>query len=334
LKTEFFLGANTARGFYSLYDGFCKSEGDFLYLIKGGAGCGKSGFMRRLGEKAEALGLDTELILCSGDPQSLDALYIPAMKTGFCDATAPHAAEPRVFGFDSCYVNLGYFCTPFRDARAAVLSDAYKEEYARAYYCLSAAYSVRKADALRKTPKYELENARALADELFERRLTHTRGELKRRFIRCISCEGEKTLLGTVQKLCKHIISLDDRSSASQHYLIRLLSRAEVEGMGAVVCRSPLEPESLDGIIFPDSELGVFESSVLPAYSKTELIVFGCTEPRGDLGKLYSDSIALALGSLKSAKLLHDELEALYRPCIDFDSLSRFTDGFAANFFA
>ena len=74
MHTEFFLGANSGEGFRSFYNGFCRGDGDMLYLIKAGPGGGKSGFMRRLGQRAEAMGHKVEYILCSGDPDSLDAV--------------------------------------------------------------------------------------------------------------------------------------------------------------------------------------------------------------------------------------------------------------------
>lgn len=89
MKTEFFLGANSGAGFYSLYDGFCAGNGDFLHVIKGGPGTGKSGFMRRMGAAAEKAGLNVEYIVCSGDPGSLDGVYFPALHTGWVDGTAP-----------------------------------------------------------------------------------------------------------------------------------------------------------------------------------------------------------------------------------------------------
>lgn len=101
-----FLGANTGRGFYSLYDEFVK-PGDFLWILKGGPGCGKSGFMRRIGAAAEAAGHDVEYVLCSGDPDSLDAVYITDLGVAYADGTAPHVIEPRHPGADSNYVNLG-----------------------------------------------------------------------------------------------------------------------------------------------------------------------------------------------------------------------------------
>ena len=47
LKTEFFLGANSAEGFYSLYDQLREGERmRDLIVLKGGPGVGKSTFMR------------------------------------------------------------------------------------------------------------------------------------------------------------------------------------------------------------------------------------------------------------------------------------------------
>ena len=96
--TRWFLGANSGNGFSSLYEGFCRGDGDFLRVIKGGPGCGKSTFMRRIGEAAEARGLEVEYILCSGDPDSLDGVYIPALRLGYADGTAPHIMDPECFG--------------------------------------------------------------------------------------------------------------------------------------------------------------------------------------------------------------------------------------------
>ena len=88
---RYFLGANTAKGFFSVYEDFCKPDsGNFLYVIKGGPGCGKSSFMKAIGRAAEDAGLDVEYVLCSGDPDSLDAVVFPALNTAIVDGTAPH----------------------------------------------------------------------------------------------------------------------------------------------------------------------------------------------------------------------------------------------------
>ena len=96
---QYFLGANAPTGFYSLYDHLIPPErARAVYILKGGPGCGKSTLMRKIGAWAEEAGLDTEYILCSGDPDSLDAVILPTLAVAIVDGTAPHVV-----------VLLGYF---------------------------------------------------------------------------------------------------------------------------------------------------------------------------------------------------------------------------------
>ena len=46
-QTHFFLGANSAEGFYGLYDQLLDARLYDLIILKGTPGCGKSTFMRR-----------------------------------------------------------------------------------------------------------------------------------------------------------------------------------------------------------------------------------------------------------------------------------------------
>mgnify|MGYP002867796410 CR=1 FL=1 len=110
ITTRYFLGANSAHGFFSLYDGFAQPEdGVFLHVIKGGPGCGKSSFMKRIGHRAEKAGQDVEYISCSGDPDSLDGVWIPALGVAYADGTAPHVLDPAYPGGGGSYLDLGAF---------------------------------------------------------------------------------------------------------------------------------------------------------------------------------------------------------------------------------
>ena len=51
--TRYFLGGNTAAGFCSFYSSFCSGPEDFIWVLKGGPGCGKSSFMKTVGRAAE-----------------------------------------------------------------------------------------------------------------------------------------------------------------------------------------------------------------------------------------------------------------------------------------
>lgn len=90
-QIQYFLGANSPSGFFSLYHELMPGDrAEAIYILKGGAGCGKSSFMRRIARHAEAAGLATVLVPCSGDPDSLDALILPQRNIALVDGTAPH----------------------------------------------------------------------------------------------------------------------------------------------------------------------------------------------------------------------------------------------------
>lgn len=108
-KIFYYLGANTPAGFYSLYDELIDLErARDVRILKGGPGCGKSTLMRQVGETMEERGHTVEYIRCSGDPDSLDGVVIPALGAAVVDGTAPHgsATEGHRETKHSCGVNL------------------------------------------------------------------------------------------------------------------------------------------------------------------------------------------------------------------------------------
>ena len=92
-QTHFFPRREQRGGFYGLYDQLLDARLYDLIILKGTPGCGKSTFMRR---SAEERGLGTVYIHCSGDPESLDGVIAPAIRTAIVDGTAPHVLGAAV----------------------------------------------------------------------------------------------------------------------------------------------------------------------------------------------------------------------------------------------
>lgn len=339
MSVSYFLGANSAQGFYSLYDEFCSAEGDFLHLIKAGPGGGKSGFMRKIASAAEARGMEVEYLVCSGDPDSLDGVYIPELHVGYLDATAPHVTEPRYFGFDSCYVDLGSFFKPSSDENIREYTDKYRSMYKVAYSYLSAAGSVKRAEIPGLIDGKTLDKIRnkarsALTRELGSLKSLSAGGRVRRRFIRCISCKGEVCLTESVQELCKRIYLLDDRCALADIYLKEIADMACSRCAEVVLCPAPLCPERLDAVLLPEYGLGFVSASAMEIKKPWRHIRLDALIPADTLRehrtelknaeKLYSALIAEGIGWLKRAKEYHDLLEKTYNPNVDFDALNAF----------
>ena len=167
---RYFLGANTSKGFVSLYQDFCTPEsGNFLYVIKGGPGCGKSSFMKKIGKAAEDAGLDVEYVLCSADPESLDGVLIPAWRVGYVDGTSPHVMDVALPAASGAYLDLGRFydvkaLKPKREALAG-LKEKCGAQYAIAYNALSEAKRLHDEMESIYNPHVDFDGVYALAKE-------------------------------------------------------------------------------------------------------------------------------------------------------------------------
>ncbi len=344
---QYFLGANSPRGFYSLYDQLISLEdANAVYILKGGAGCGKSTLMKLVARAAEGAGIPVEYILCSGDPDSLDAVVLPTLKTALVDGTAPHVVEPKYPGVVEHYVNLGdcydrSALAPFRQEIMDCMT-GYKACYHRAYRCLEAAAQVT-ADmrATLLTPALE-EKMQKRAAGILSREVRRKKGTLPghvtQRFLSGITHMGPMTLFASAQTQCHKIYELSDSYGLAHPMLTHLLAGITAAGYNVVACPCPMAPDRLEHLIIPQLGLAFLTSSpTMPfpghphrrirvdAMAGTELL--RRSRPRLRFSKKVSAAlIEEAVSSLSQAKQMHDELEALYNPHVDFgrvDTMAR-----------
>ena len=324
MTQTYFLGANAKDGFVSLYGDFPPDPDVFLHIIKGGPGTGKSGFMRRIGQEAQSRGLDVHYVLCSGDPDSLDGVYIPALRAAWMDGTAPHSREPVQFGMDSDYVNLGHFChLPFAAADSAqirLLNRKYKMLYQQAYAYLAA------AAALENTFQQANSIDPSLASEIDALlQPPGSPGRQSRRFLHALTCRGDLRLNEEIKKLCKHIIAVDG------HPALAYISHKSAEE--AILCLSPLDPNRLEAVLLPGRSLAFVDSSWHLPFRRSLSASTPLQAAAAETLQLKERSLVLAFDQLRRAKALHDELEAIYKRYMDFPALTAYTDWLLAELF-
>ena len=324
MTQTYFLGANSKTGFASLYSAFPPDEGVFLHVIKGGPGTGKSSFMRRIGQAAQEHGMDVHFVLCSGDPDSLDGVYLPAMRAAWVDGTAPHVIEAAQFGVESDYVNLGRFCRlPISVADAqniSLINRKYKALYGEAYRYLAAAAELEKAEKPNIPPDPDL-----MAEIGALLQSPAKPGRQSRRFLHALSCQGEIRLTEELEKLCKQIITVDSPAA-----LACIQRRCQEE---AILCPSPLDPEQLEAVLLPGRSLAFVDSGwLLPAW-RSFAAAAPPTAAEAETRQLKERCFALAFDKLRRAKALHDELETVYKSYMDFSALTAYTDHLLSELF-
>lgn len=346
--TSFFLGANSKNGFYSLYDYFASAPDDSLHIIKSGPGTGKSTFMKRIGKAAEERGYDVEYILCSGDPDSLDGVYIPALHTGFVDGTSPHVLEPEFFGVSGDYVNLGRFCNTellkphHSEIKAATLG--YQQCYQKAYTYLNAAGTLQSSPEKYKPDEETELKIRKRAQAKITRELsgsTHTPSSPTKRFLRAISCKGNYFLDETIETLCSHLCVLESHFGLEALFFDEILTVIAQQQVPCIICPNPLCPDLIEAVLLPEQGLCFIASNTVPEFAgKVRIIHLDAylddirKNEYKQREKLIQQLIDSAYIHLIQAKVLHDELETYYRPALDVDALNAYTEAVIVQLFS
>lgn len=338
-ETHFFLGANSPAGFYSIYDNFTEKVETMLYILKGGPGCGKSSFMRTIADGVCADGQHVEYIHCSGDPNSLDAVYFPDTGIGYIDGTAPHVTEASFPAATAQYLNLGRFydvaairpCTP----QIAAIHQKYKAFYKDAYTVIAAAQAVSSL-SIPTPPTDILQAVEKRAAGTISREIPKQKSEpgtAVKRFLSALTCSGSVYRYDTVPALAQRTFLLDNDCGLAPYFLDPIAAAALKSGYDIIVCPDHLAPQRIRHLFVPALSLAfVSQTSVSPyPFDATKHIRLdamfekGCTRQdrikRRTYRKIGNALLDDAVELLWQAKSLHDDLEAVYNPHVDFDGV-------------
>lgn len=339
MEASYFLGACTPRGFVSYYDVLYR-EVQQLNIIKGGSGCGKSTFMRAIGRAAQARGLNVEYILCSSDPDSLDGIILPQLSIAYVDGTAPHVLEPELCGGSMNYINFGDFYD--REAmrpneeeiRTAQRANA--AQYPFVTICLAAAERLTEAVRLVSGEDAYREETAAIAECLALSALKPVgeAGKLSRRILNAVTPKGLHFCVGTPGALCERVYVLRDNYGFAPELLELLTEKACALGHSCIACYSPLQP---DGgpvhLLIPSADAAfVSDSQDFPyteaCFCHLDLDSSIPPEKRRNLsfyGKTVTQLLYQAVSHMREAKRLHDRMEQLCKPFVNFNAVDAFT---------
>ncbi len=339
MQYGFFLGSNSKDGFHSFYDNLIDlKKANAVYIIKGSPGCGKSSFMKKIKLMLEHAGHTVEDIWCSSDPDSLDGIIIPSLQIAFVDGTAPHIVEPKYPLAVEHYINLGEFInTSVREKKDEIiaLTDKYRKDYAVVYNLLATAGAIEGELLNIALGGVSLERIAKKAKGIVSREITKkgSGGVVKRRFLSSISSKGYTTLFETATTLAENIYVLDDNFGLGMFLLNPIAEAAKTAGFNVYLAYSPLCPDRLEHVIIPELSLAFITSKKYSAYTgeykrRVRLDAMIDTALLRDKKKkiafsrkLMQSTLTEAYSSLNELKLLHDNIEALYNPYVNFDAI-------------
>lgn len=346
MAIRYFLGANSSSGFVSLFDDWIgAADTDKVYIIKGTPGSGKSSFMRKVAAVIEDKGEAAEYICCSADPDSLDGVRFPGLGTLIVDGTAPHVIEPRLPYAVESYLNLGEFIDgggvrQQKEKLSQVIGE-HRQSAARTARCISAAAAMQENIHSIVASGEILEKVARRAKGVVRREISKGPGAvLRKRYLNALSPQGETVYWDTVSEQCQKVYTLDNSFGFSPYFLSPILTAALEAGQEAVACYNPLD-NKLEHLILPTLSLGFV--SIKPGRSypgktyrhiRLDAIVpvehiRGARQKLRFLQKTQASILREASFSMGQSKALHDEIEDIYVPNVDFSRLYSLSDDVA-----
>lgn len=316
---KYFLGNNSGYGFWNEYDNELKSK-DRVLLLKGGAGTGKSTLMKKIAQKALAMGCDCELWYCSGDPQSLDGVYIKEFDRAIVDATAPHASGVDIPIVKDKIIDLaeGLNADKLKGERANIqnLIKRKKAYFMRVYQHLKCALCHFHNQLDIEKQGVSESGIRAYA-AMFARDLKSKAegGRIRKLFSSAICPSGESVFYEHFKD--KVVMLVEGCDYARAVFFDELKKNIDK----CTLFLNPLEPNIVDGITAGDVAITSDCGGAVANSTHIDLSVYGETSDKEGATEEKNGAItqiAFARDRLNKARETHMEIEKVFVQALDF----------------
>ena len=346
MQHRYFAASNSAQGFKNYYPEVF-SCADFVYIIKGGPGTGKSSLMKKLAATAVGRGDECEYYYCSSDPSSLDGILMRGKDrvVGVLDGTSPHVSEPKFPGAREQIINLGE-CWDVgllqrQKNEIVALSERKGAEYKNAYTYLRSVGNLRAVSEGFLSEAVELDKLRGAVSRLV-RELPSGRARVTPAILDSVSMGG-RVRLDSFERNAKKLYIISDFHGLGKLILTELFAALQAREVSVRVSYDPVCPERVDGIFLEGERTAFitacdaqekFEGEVSKAEGREVALInskrFVDTESlravRGDLrytDRLAQSSLDGALHALSKAKIYHFLLEDIYGKAMDWSKFEK-----------
>ncbi len=341
---DFFLGANSPDGFYSLYEKAVREKEYAAYYIKGGPGTGKSSIMKKVAENVK--GDIVERVHCSSDPDSLDGVVFHNKQAIILDATPPHSLEPKYPGaVESCVnVNECWDSQALKSRRAEIVTvvDENSKLHTRARRFLKAFYTLCCDNSSLAQDSINRQKLNLFCTRFCDKLIPKQKGKGKRyeRLLGAVTPKGVVFYQNTIDALCEQVYVIKDEFSLCSDQILKCVEKTALErGFDVYSCYCPMSSgKKLEHLIIPALKLGLVTQNRYHGYSGKAHRVISYTrfcdmakikERKGKISwnrRCANELLAQAVKTLSLAKQNHDELEALYTPSVDFEKVNLLCD--------
>lgn len=344
-KAEYFLGGVSPDGFTTHFSELITQPGVFTYILKGGAGTGKSSLMKKVTAKFKDTD-DVTVFYCASDPDSLDAVYLKNAGIIIVDGTSPHVFDPVYPGVCQKIINLGDFWddTVLKENAQQIIAviDENQRWHKRCRNYVSALSSLNS-----DTYNIAYESILELKLQAFISRLSRklfprtksTEGRIRFAPISALTSKGFMTLNDTLNDY-DDIYQLNDVYYAGADTFLREMTSVITSfGFDVIVSECTLfNKTTYQHILVPALKLAFISTDPMTCLDidTKKIINFMRFYDRNFLKqkkqrlmfnkKASQELLIEAVESLKNAKTIHDRIEEYYIKNMNFDKINQITE--------
>lgn len=328
MNRKFFPGGNTGEGFINLFEGITPSwePVPFTFILKGGPGVGKSTLMKRIADTAEKAGIRTEEFRCASDPDSFDAVRLPKNGIVILDGTAPHSIDPSVPGAGQEIINLGHFknqnefIEKYSDIKR--IFDENKYHYKIAYSYLKAAAELKTTAIDAAAQMVNLPLVRYCIEDFISSDFKDEPAVPRKLFASAITPDGVIDFSGSCvdRGICVNIGGVFG-------YVFLREVMSILKGTRAQFFMDSILPHVPDIVVMPGGATVFAVTKEADSDIDHRELMTGAMPGFIDYNMSKVKELTdKAIDQLKACKELHDKIEEIYRPYVDYQHVDYQSD--------
>lgn len=349
-KEKYFLAANSLDGFVSNFSDNFSIEWN-VYIIKGGPGTGKSSFMKYIAKIGEDKGFKTEYVHCSSDPNSLDGVVFPKIKTVIFDGTAPHTLEPKYPGAVETTLDFSRFWDSeklkMNKREIIAVTNENKQLHKTVSNYLKVSGELLKqnigfenlATDLTKVDKF----SEKLVNKYIKERGKGAGEEI--RYLTGITPKGIITYTDSIDKICENLVIIRDEFGFITDLIMNKIRNKAIEkNYKIITVKNALLPSLTDHIIIPEISLAFARESNFWQFKNDVRRIHAARfieKPKLNKNKekmkfnkrVINELLNSGITTLKAAKEKHDILESYYIKAMDFGALTEYANNISNKIF-
>lgn len=341
---SFFLSSNSGKGVYNYFNQEAQSL-DYIYVLKGVAGNGKSEILRNIANYLEEQHRPIELIYSSFDIETLDGLIILDKNIGIFDGSYPYAMEPQLPLISGEIIDLtsAIDISKLNSRKEDIKTLFNEKEQLIENYATHIIKSRQLHDDVESyfSTAIDVEKAQTLNNQIlesiFHKSYQEKESIVKHRFFDTITENGNFDFVKNLTNNIKRRFFIKGRPGSGKSTLLKqIVSQAIENGFDIELYHCDFDPDSLDMIIIPELSVAAFDSTAPhnydPERSGDEIIDTYQSIIDNQADEKYAIEISEgtkkwqnawteAVHFLKEAKAKHQAIVEVYKQIIDYNEV-------------